>query len=111
MQTNNEYISRINKVLDYIDNNVSNNFTLSELSKVACFSKFYFHRVFYSTIGEILFQYIHRIRLEKSAIMLKNYPDITITDIALQCGFTSSAIFSKNFKNYFNMASTKWKKK
>lgn len=110
MQTYNEYISRINKVLDYIDNNIANNFTLSELSKVACFSKFHFHRIFYSIIGETLFQYIQRIRLERCANILKNYSDKTITEIAFQYGFTSSAIFSRNFKNYFNMTPSKWKK-
>jgi AraC family transcriptional regulator len=110
MNSNNEYISRINKVLDYIDNNISDNFTLSDLSKVACFSKFHFHRIFYSIIGETLFHYIQRIRIKKSENMLKNYPDKTITEIAFKCGFTSSAIFSRNFKNYFNMTPTKWKK-
>ena len=56
-----EYTSRINKVLDYIENNLDRSFTLDELARVANFSKFHFHRIFYSFIGETLFQFIQRI--------------------------------------------------
>jgi AraC family transcriptional regulator len=108
---NNNYISRINMVLDYIDKNIACNFTLLELSKIACFSKFHFHRIFYSIVGETLFHYIQRIRLEKSAYLLAGNSGLTITEIAFQCGFTGSAIFSRNFKIYFNMSPSEWKKK
>jgi AraC family transcriptional regulator len=105
----NEYVSRINRTIDYIDRNLSNDFTLKELSDVACFSKYHFHRIFYSAMGETLFQYIQRLRMEKSASMLTGNPDMPITEIAMQCGISSSALFSRTFKSHFKMSPSEWR--
>lgn len=104
-----DYISRINRVIDYIENNIALNFTLDELSEIASFSKFHFHRIFQSITGETLFQFIQRVRLERSAMLLKNNRYETITEIAMECGFTSSALFSRSFKKYFNLTPTQFK--
>lgn len=98
------YISRINCVLDYIEKNLDKNFTLDELAKVANFSKFHFHRIFYSIIGETLFNFIQRIRLEKAASFLLTQINKPITTIALECGFSDSSIFSKSFKKFFKIS-------
>ncbi|HPR96064.1 MAG TPA: GyrI-like domain-containing protein [Thermotogota bacterium] len=107
----NEYLSRINLVLDYIEQNLSKELTLEELSEVAHFSKFHFHRIFNAFMGETLFQYIQRIRLQKSAALLLNRKNEPITEIAFDCGFSSSAAFSRSFKTFFQMTPTQWKKK
>lgn len=111
MTNKNEYVSRINKVIDYIDRNISDEFTLSGLSKIACFSKYHFHRIFYSLMNETLFQFIQRIRVEKSAAMLASHPDLSVTDIALQCGFSGSAIFSRTFRDYYKTTPSNWREK
>ncbi len=85
-----EYISRINRVQDYIDKNISSKLTLEELASVANFSKFHFHRIFVALIEETLNCYIHRIKLEKAAPLLAINPDLPITEILLDCGFSSS---------------------
>jgi AraC family transcriptional regulator len=105
-----EYISRINKVIDYIENNLGKNFTLDELARVANFSKFHFHRIFNSFIGETLFQFIQRIRLERSAIALIIYPKKSVTEIAMESGFSSSSAFARRFKDYFKMSASAWRK-
>lgn len=106
-----EYLRRINKVIDYIDNNIKSKFTLDELASVANFSKFHFHRVFASIIGETLSNYILRIRLEKAATILIYNPNIPITEIGFECGFSSTPIFSRAFKERFNMTASDWRKK
>jgi AraC family transcriptional regulator len=105
-----EYIARINKVIDYIENNLEKNFTLDELARVANFSKFHFHRIFYSFIGETLFQFIQRIRLERSAIALVIYPHKSVTEIAMDSGFSSSSAFARRFKDHFKMSATAWRR-
>jgi len=93
-----KYEQNINNVINYITNNIGNNITLDELSKVACFSKYHFHRIFKSLTGENVFEFIRRLQLEKAAYMLACNPSKSITDIALDCGFSSSQNFSKLFK-------------
>ena len=108
--TINEYQNRINRVFDYIEKDISKDFTLEELANVACFSKFHFHRIFSSITGESLFQFIQRIRLEKACSLLKSYLDKSITDIAYQCGFSNSSSFAKAFKEYAGVSASKYRR-
>ncbi len=62
-----EYISRINRVMDYIEVNIVQDLSLENLAEVANFSRFHFHRIFRAMVGETLHQFIQRIRLEKAA--------------------------------------------
>jgi AraC family transcriptional regulator len=105
-----DYISRINSVLDYIELNLSEKLTLEELAKVANFSRFHFHRIFYAFLGETLSQFIWRVRLSKAADLLVYNRKKTITEIALDCGFSSSSSFSKSFSNYFHTSPSAWRK-
>ena len=105
-----EYKSRINKALDYIDTNIENQFTLEELAAAANFSKFHFHRIFHSIIGETPFQFILRVRLEKAAILIITDSYESLTQIAFQCGFTDVSIFSRNFKSFFKVSATQYRK-
>ena len=70
---------------------------LEELARVACFSEFHFHRIFSAVSGETLSNFTNRLRLEKAARLLR-YSDRSLTDIALDCGFSSSATFSRAFR-------------
>jgi len=105
------YLSRINAVLDHIERNVSKPLTLKELSDVANFSRFHFHRIFSAFMGETLSQFIWRVRLEKAAATLVNEQSKSITEIALECGFSSSSSFSRSFKSKFRLSPQEWRKK
>jgi len=107
----NIYISRINSVLDYIEDNLSEPLTLQELSDIANFSRFHFHRIFSTFMGETLSQFIWRVRLQKAAAILVNEKSKSITEIALDCGFSSSSSFSRSFKSKFHVSPQEWRKK
>ena len=104
-----EYWNRIHRVLDYIGENLSENLDLNALSKVAFFSPYHFHRIFTAFIGENPDDYIRRLRLEKAANMLNRTQPLSITEIAFQCGFSSSSVFARNFKKHFSMRPVEWK--
>lgn len=105
-----EYKSRINKTFDYIELNLTNQFSLQELAEVANFSKYHFHRIFMAMTGETPFQFIQRIRLERAASLLKLNTQDSISEIAFQCGFTDKSVFSRNFKNYFGKSASEVRK-
>lgn len=104
-----EYMSRINIVLDYIDNNISKAFTLEELSDVSGFSKFHFHRIFAGMMNETLYHYINRQKLEKAANCLLYKPHQSVTDIALDFGFADSAMFARSFKKHYGKSATEYR--
>ena len=105
------YNKSINRVVDYIQANLSEDLSLKQLSEVACYSKFHFNRIFSASMGESVYQYIKRVRLEKSAELLLANSRESITEVALMCGFDSSSSFAKSFKNHFKMTATEWRNK
>lgn len=101
---------RMNTAIRYIDEHLCEELSLAQIAEEAAYSKFHFHRIFHSRMKETLSGYIQRRRLEKSAFFLRTDVSRSITEIALDCGFSSSAIFAKNFKNHFGMTATQWRK-
>jgi AraC family transcriptional regulator len=104
-----DYRSRINRVLDYIDQELQGRLSLDQLSRVACFSKYHFHRIFLGMTWETLFEYIQRRRVEKAAYLLRIHPRTAITDIALDCGFSDSAAFARSFRRRFEITASEWR--
>ena len=101
--TNNEYVSRLNRTIDYIYSHSHEDLNLAKLSEVACFSKYHFHRIFRAILGETVNEFVQRIRLEKSMgqLMLSKYK--SITEIALDSGFSSSQNFARSFKAQYGI--------
>ncbi len=99
--TKNDYIQSVYKVIFYIEQNYNYDITLEELSKVAGFSKYHFHRIFKSIIGENLSDYIRRVRLSSTTLKFKT--NQKITQIAMDSGYETNASFSKAFKNHFGI--------
>jgi AraC family transcriptional regulator len=84
----NEYMARINRVIDHIDRNIGKDLSLEELARVAHFSRFHFHRIFHALVGETLNTFIQRLRLERAANQLTDNPKKSITAVGLDCGFS-----------------------
>ncbi len=109
-QFNTNYISRINKTFDYVEQNLVKPMTLEELAAVASFSKFHFNRIFHSMVGETPFQFILRLRLEKAATLIQANKNESISEIAFKCGFSDISIFSRSFRNYFGITASQYRK-
>lgn len=109
MTKENEYRQRINKAIDYIETHYADELSLDMLAETACFSKYHFHRVFASLMGETLFEFIQRIKLQKAATKLNANRDIPIADIAYDCGFSSPSVFARAFKEQFGMSASDWR--
>ena len=62
-----EYIARINRVIDYIEKHLNEVITLDKISQIACFSPFHFHRIFSTLTNETINAFIQRKRIEKAA--------------------------------------------
>jgi len=104
-----EYTARINRVIDYIEANISKDLSLKELATVAHFSLFHFHRIFSAMVGETLNGFIKRLRIEKAATMLMQNPKKSITEIAFEYGFSSSSAFARIFQETFQMSASEWR--
>ena len=109
--TRQEYATRMNRVVDYIQCHLEDPLDLERLAAVACFSPFHFHRIFRAWMGETLQTFVHRLRLERAAQLLVFNRVRSISDIALECGFSSSGAFARAFKGAFGVSASEWRKR
>lgn len=106
--TQQEYIGRINNVLQFIDKNIDKDIQLADCARVALFSNFHFHRIFSAYTGETLNAYIIRKRIEKVASVLMKESDFTFSDLAFKYGFNSASNLSRTFKKYYGISPTEF---
>ena len=104
-----EYTRRIDRVIDHLRANLDRPVKLKELARVACFSEFHFHRIFGAVAGETLNRFTNRLRLEKAARLLR-FSRQSLTTIALDCGFSSSATFSRGFRAGYGTSPSEFRK-
>jgi len=109
LRTQKEYARRINAALELIDGNLGAEIPLSCLAAAANFSPYHFHRIFTALVGEQPAQFIRRLRLEKGARLLLGDAEPAVTEVALSCGFSTSALFCRLFKARFGMSPTAWR--
>jgi AraC family transcriptional regulator len=102
--------SAITKVVEYIHSNLSENLTLSSLASIANYSPFHFQRLFVEKTGESPKQYIIRLRLEKIAHYIKIFPNLSISELSADSGFSSLSTFSRAFSKYFGVSPDEFRK-
>jgi AraC family transcriptional regulator len=100
----------MNRVLEFIQEHLHEPLTLEDIAQEALLSKFHFHRIFKMVTSESLSQFIQRLRIEKSANILYCETKDSLTDIALNCGFSSSGYFSRVFKEHYGISATEFRK-
>ncbi len=99
-----DYVQRVNRAIDHVIRNLGGSLTLEEIARAAGFSPFHFHRVFKSIVGETLAQFVKRQRLERALYLMSHAPRRSLTEVALECGFSSSSDFSRSFKQRYGSA-------
>ncbi len=98
------------QVLDYIAINYGNNILLEDMATQADLSPSHFSRLFKQTIGQSPYQFLMSYRIEQAKKMLDN-PNALMIDIAMDCGFSDQAHFSRVFKKIEGVTPKKYRKK
>jgi AraC-like DNA-binding protein len=93
----------------FIEQNYNKNLTVSELSQRLGFSERHFSRIFTSVYGTSPIEYVMKLRLDHSRELLKN-KKLNITDVAIHCGFEDSNYFTRQFKKYYGITPSQFKK-
>ena len=103
------YERQLKKVIEFIGKNIDEKLTLDQLSSVACFSKYHFHRLFTAYTGLSLQQYIRWLRLKRAAHQLIMDMDKSIIEIAIDAGFESHESFTRVFKQSCGVSPSKFR--
>ena len=92
----------IKVAIDYIEDNLTNDITINDISKKCYISPYYFQKGFAMLCGYSVSEYIRNRRLSLAGLELLN-TDNKIIDIALKYGYDSPDSFTKAFKRFFTI--------
>lgn len=92
----------LDRALQYIQENQSRLITLTDLEQVSCMSRRNLHYGFQRRFNCTPMQWVRLQRLETArAMLMKNSSTLTITAIALLCGFNKPSTFAQNYNLRF----------
>lgn len=100
---------KILPAINYINNNLDKKISLDELCVILHLDKYYFCKLFKKIIGTTFTEYLNYARLYKAELLLLNSKK-SISDIAFECGFSSTQYFNKIFKKQHGFSPLNYKK-
>lgn len=100
-----EWLDRMNKALDYMELNLTDEISYEKLAQIACCSTYHFQRMFSYITGVPISEYIRRRRLTLAAFELQT-SNIKVIDVAVKYGYESPEAFSRAFKNLHGVMPT-----
>lgn len=104
-----EYRQKAEKVMNFVLHHPESDLSLEALAELVNYSPFHFQKIFKQVVGESPKQYVIKMRLETAAHYLIIHRDRSIMEIAMDCGFSSPAVFSRAFKNYFTISADEFR--
>ncbi len=102
-------LKRIMPALDYIASHYNENISLDEVSNINNMSNFYFCRLFKSLLNMGFTDYLNTVRVHHSTKLLAE-SNLSITEIALENGFSSVSYFNRVFKSIQNCSPSEYRR-
>jgi len=102
-------IDAVQRMQDYIEQNIHKHITLYDLARSAGYSPFYCARVFKDLTGKSPFDYIRTLRLTHAALILRD-EKVKVIDVALDFVFDSHEGFTRAFSKEFGITPHKYSK-
>ena len=102
---------RLKKALCFIHAHLDSNLKLSDVAKEIDMSQYNFCRLFKKSTGVTPYQYVIQQRVEKAKRLLKEDLELSIADIALECGFTHQSHLNKYFRQSTKMTPNAYRKR
>lgn len=110
LESQKKYIQKFTDLMDYIDEHYMEDLTLEKVADEIGFSKFHFSRLFKQYTNFTFCDYLTHRRIKAAQVLLCN-PELSITEIALQSGFSSISTFNRIFKQETNCTPSEYRAK
>lgn len=104
-----QYAARFARVFAFIDQHLDEALTVEQLSQVAGFSKYHFHRQFCAYTAMNVMRYVQWARLKRASYQLVYQPQQKIIEITLNAQFENPESFSRAFKKSFGQTPTEFR--
>ena len=100
----------VNKIADYINENITENLSLSTVASAFGISSGYLSHIFKDALNVNFSAYLNEKKFEAAADMLTKYPDLSVTDIAQKIGYYNMSYFIQQFKKKYGMTPLQYRK-
>jgi AraC family transcriptional regulator len=104
------YHSRMQRVLDHIDQHLAEDLSLATLSGVAAFSMHHFHRQFTAIFGVSVYRYVQLARIKRASYQQAYHDYTDVTEIAMDAGYQSPDAFARAFRERIGQAPSEFRK-
>ena len=94
----------LGQALDLIFEQPGDRHTVDSLADAAMMSRSSFSTRFHQAFGIPPMQFLHDVRLRRSAELLQRNPGLTVDQVASRVGFASRSYFSQEFKGRFGVS-------
>ena len=103
-------IEQFKIVLDYVNKNYDQDISVAQMAKMCNMSYSYFSRMFKLIMKQGFREYLNFVRIKKSELLLFK-TDLSITEIAIRTGFSSSSYYIQQFKIVKKISPKQFRKK
>jgi AraC family transcriptional regulator len=94
------YQQRFARVIAHIEGHSDQTPSLDELSGLAAFSRYHFHRQFSAFLGMSTHKYVQFMRMRRASWRLAFRPEMSVQDIALATGYEGPEAFARAFRQF-----------
>jgi AraC-like DNA-binding protein len=106
-----ELIERaVERVIDYMYDNLGEQITIDDMARRAMFSKFYFTRFFQRVTGLSPGRFLSAIRLQHAKELLLS-TGLTVTEVSYRVGYNSIGTFSSRFRESVGLSPTAYRQR
>ena len=99
---------KLKQAIDYINEYLNQELTISDIAKQVNISQYYFSRLFRKSTGFSPYHYVIQQRIAKAKQLIKQ-SKIPLADIALECGFSSQTKMTLHFRKLTGVTPKKYR--
>ena len=99
----------LNKAMTFIEDNYNETITARQTARICLMSYNYFTTRFKQLLGRSFSSYLNHVRLREAEYLLLS-TDKSVTDIAYECGFSSTSYFISMFSKFKNVTPQNYRK-
>lgn len=94
----------LSRALAVIDARLMEPLSLADIAAASGLSPFHFSRLFTAVCGQSVMAHVRRRRLARAARRLAEAPEVSLIELALDCGFESQQAFTRAFTRQFGVS-------
>ncbi len=108
--TDSEMMEKIGRVCEYVNTNYNDDIKASEMAELINLSYSYFSRVFKKYMKKSFSEYLSYVRIIHAEEILAS-TDKSVTEVAMECGFSATSYFIRQFKEQKGISPKQYRKR